>query len=196
MTLFVKGKDGTEHSARALSDGTLRFLALAVLEIDPAGEGVICLEEPENGLHPDRIPAMLQLLQDIATDPSLAVDDDNPLRQVIINTHSPVAVSEVPDDSLLIAGLKNSGAPGGRFSHLSLACLPGNWRENEGVDGDRCETVARGRLLSYLNPTLRREPEADVNGHQPDRSRLKPPERVVDREDVKKMLRLSSEPNE
>lgn len=36
-------------------------------------------------------------------DTSMAVDDNNPLRQVLINTHSPTVVSLVPDDALLVA---------------------------------------------------------------------------------------------
>ena len=95
LTLYVTGRDGTNHPARSLSDGTLRFLALAVLELDPNTGGVLCFEEPENGIHPGRIPAILQLLQDIATDPQEPVDDTNPLRQVIVNTHSPALVAEV-----------------------------------------------------------------------------------------------------
>ncbi len=78
LTLQVTGKDGTEHPARSLSDGTLRFLALSVLELDASTKGVLCLEEPENGIHPERIPAMLQLLQDIGIDPDEPVDETNP----------------------------------------------------------------------------------------------------------------------
>ncbi|MFN9859751.1 MAG: AAA family ATPase, partial [Pseudanabaena sp.] len=68
LTLQVTGRDGTVHPARALSDGTLRFLALAILQRDPETQGLLCLEEPENGIHPERIPAILQLLQNLATD--------------------------------------------------------------------------------------------------------------------------------
>jgi predicted ATPase len=35
LTLYVKSRDGTPHPARALSDGTLRFLALAVFDLEP-----------------------------------------------------------------------------------------------------------------------------------------------------------------
>jgi len=52
LTLYVEDRDGTTHDARALSDGTLRFLALSMLEQDPENQGVMCLEEPENGIHP------------------------------------------------------------------------------------------------------------------------------------------------
>ena len=81
FTLCATDRKGTVHPARALSDGTLRFLALAVLQHDPETRGVLCLEEPENGIHPKRIPAILELLADIAVDPEYAVDADNPLRR-------------------------------------------------------------------------------------------------------------------
>lgn len=42
---------------------------------------------------------MLDLLQDITTDVTEPTGPDNPLRQIIINTHSPSVVSEVPEDS-------------------------------------------------------------------------------------------------
>ena len=48
LTLFARDGEGNHHPARALSDGTLRFLALVVLEMDPETDGVLCLEEPEN----------------------------------------------------------------------------------------------------------------------------------------------------
>jgi len=102
----VTDRGGTSHPARGLSDGTLRFLALAVIELDPEAKGLLCLEEPENGIHPERIPGMLQLLEDIAVDTSSELSPDNPLRQVIINTHSPAVVAQVPEDSLLVAELK------------------------------------------------------------------------------------------
>lgn len=106
LTLMVTTRDGTTHPARSLSDGTMRFLALAALELDPEAQGLLCLEEPENGIHPERIPKILELLQDIATDVEEPVDQDNPLRQVIINTHSPAVVQQIPEDSLLVAELK------------------------------------------------------------------------------------------
>lgn len=101
LTLEVQGHGGIFHPARSLSDGTLRFLVLAALSIDPLAEGLICLEEPENGMHPNRIPAMLDLLRDIAVDPEHEVSPENPLRQVIVNTHSPLVVRQVERDELI-----------------------------------------------------------------------------------------------
>ncbi len=149
LTLQVQGTDGTNHPARSLSDGTLRFLALSVLEMDVTAQGLICLEEPENGIHPERIPAMLHLLQDIATDPDEPVDETNPLRQVIVNTHSPVVVSEVPDDSLMIAEIKEDFHNNMRYKKISFSCLPDNWRTKS---PEKSPIISKGKLLTYLNP--------------------------------------------
>ena len=149
LTLQVTGKDGTEHPARSLSDGTLRFLALSVLELDASTKGVLCLEEPENGIHPERIPAMLQLLQDIGIDPDEPVDDTNPLRQVIVNTHSPAVVSEAPEVSLLLAETIEDIRDGQRFKKVSFSCLSDTWRTKA---PEKTPIVSKGKLMAYLNP--------------------------------------------
>ena len=176
LTVNVRMRDGTEHPARALSDGTLRFLALSVLELDPQCRGLLCLEEPENGIHPERIPAMLSLLRDIATDTEDPVGDDNPLRQVIVNTHSPAVVSQVPENSLLVAESKETVKGEERFDRLSCSCLPGTWRAGEDGEGP----VSLGKLLSYLNPVLPENEDADQG--RPGGSR------VIDRPDVQMLL--------
>ena len=192
LTLRVVDEDGTSHPARALSDGTLRFLALAVLELHPAPRGLVCLEEPENGIHPERIPKMLELLRDIATDVEEEVGPGNPLRQVIVNTHSPALVAQVPDDSLLVAGLKDTVRDGRRFKRACFSCLPGTWRVERVADPGTIDVVARGKLLDYLNPVGAAETDqgwrlapsgAPVAKNRKTRSR-----RVVDREDVKQLL--------
>jgi len=101
VTVELRGRDNVFHPARSLSDGTLRFLVLATLSLDPETRGVICLEEPENGIHPERIRAMVQLLKDIAVDPAGAIGPDNPLRQVIVNTHSPVVFESIKATDLV-----------------------------------------------------------------------------------------------
>ncbi|MBX7221410.1 MAG: AAA family ATPase [Blastocatellia bacterium] len=88
----VRQSDGPEFYARVLSEGTLRMLALCTLLYDESHRGTLCLEEPENGVHPFRMKAIAQLLQDLATDFS---EPDFPLRQVIVNTHSPVLLNEI-----------------------------------------------------------------------------------------------------
>ena len=168
LTLYVQDREGTPHPARALSDGTLRFLALSVLESDPTMQGVICLEEPENGVHPARIPAILQLLQDIAVDVQQPVGADNPLRQVIVNTHSPVVFQQVPDESVVFVKTREAVDQAGvRFRKADFLCLSDTWR------AEVSEHAARGDLLAYLSPVLPRDPA------EPARQK-----RVVDREDV------------
>ncbi len=149
LTLQVQDKNGTTYPARSLSDGTLRFLALAVLALDPMSQGVICLEEPENGIHPGRIAAMLELLQEIAVDVSRPVGRDNPLRQVIVNTHSPAVVHLVPPESLLIAETEQAIRDSKRFQKAVFRWLPNTWR-SEASPEERA--VMKGRLLYYLNP--------------------------------------------
>jgi len=167
----MKDRNDTEHLAASLSDGTLRFLALTVMEVDPRNRSLMCLEEPENGIHPLRIPAMVELLQDLAVDPEEAVDDDNPLRQIIVNTHSPSVVRCVPDDSLLVALSSNVHGRHPAAGMLRLQHLPGTWRQKTSPDD---LTVARGDLLAYLNLFAAAENDA----------RRRTDRRVVDREDL------------
>ncbi|TAH14402.1 MAG: ATP-binding protein, partial [Runella slithyformis] len=150
LTLMLKGKDGNFLPASSLSDGTLRFLALSIIEADPSEQGLICLEEPENGIHPARIPAILQLLTDISTDALLPFGADNPLRQVIINTHSPLVVSEIDDDALLVAESTPYKTDERRFEGVSFKPLSETWRiYNELHDST---AVTKATLLEYLNP--------------------------------------------
>lgn len=149
FTLMVTDRNGTPYPARALSDGTLRFLALAAIEADPEMKGMICLEEPENGIHPDRIGPMLQLLEDIAVDTQEPVDEDNPLRQVIVNTHSPAVVRRVPEDSLLVAEAREGMDGEHRFVRTEFRWLPDTWRAEHHRD---VSPVALGKLLAYLDP--------------------------------------------
>lgn len=85
-------KDHKEFSSRVLSEGTLRILTLCILEYDDLFAGLLCFEEPENGIHPFRIKSMALLLKDLSTD---FTDEEFPLRQVIVNTHSPILVSNI-----------------------------------------------------------------------------------------------------
>ncbi len=187
LTIEVKDRSGTTLPARSLSDGTLRFLALAVILLDPEANGVICLEEPENGIHPERIPAMLQLLQDIAMDSESILSSDNPLRQVIINTHSPAVVQGVLDDSLLVAESKEMVRSGKRFKAARFSWLPDTWRQTADPD---VHCVSRGNLLAYLSP-------ASAFGRynfsaQPASGRTRP-RRVMDRPDVKATMLLDAD---
>jgi len=195
LTLWAKADDGTPHAARSLSEGTLRFLALTVLEQDPDAQGMMCLEEPENGIHPERIPAMIRLLKDISVDTTLAVGRDNPLRQVIINTHSPAVVGQVNDDDLVAAELLEQISEGRRFKGVVFQTLPDTWRA---IGTAARDLMPRSRLLAYLNP-FEKKPD-ELNGERVTeeisdqvttgrpRTTKRSSQRVVDRPDVQLLL--------
>ncbi|MDR2495895.1 MAG: AAA family ATPase [Tannerellaceae bacterium] len=89
--ITLKNADGKVFTSRVLSEGTLRLIALAVLLYDDRHTSLLCFEEPENGIHPQRIKSMVRLLKELSSD----FDPDYPdIRQVIVNTHSPRLVEE------------------------------------------------------------------------------------------------------
>ena len=145
VTLHAAIGSGPAIPARSLSDGTLRFLALCILAEDPESGGVLCIEEPENGVHPARMSALGDLLAFLAVDPHVPVDAENPLRQVIVNTHSPGLVQLQQAQDLVVIGTavltRNS-----RAVTIPVARpLRGTWR-------DRGETLALSPdgLADYL----------------------------------------------
>ena len=175
LTLYATDGEDTPHPAAALSDGTLRFLALAVLEMDPETQGVLCLEEPENSIHPARVPAVLRLLRDIAVDTRQAAGPENPLRQVIVNTHSPAVLQQVPQESVVSVKVVEAMDGKGLPKKARFFCLPDTWRAKNSGEPD---TIDLGDLIAFLNPVLRKDQlEAEAKE-----------KRVVDREDVRQLL--------
>ena len=147
-TLLLTMKDKETYTASSLSDGTLRFLALAVLALDPEFGGLLCMEEPENGIHPSRIPQMLRLVRSLSED--VEVDDDGvtapSIRQLIVNTHSPLVVAELRDEELLFAEtLKMKGK-----GFVNFKPLLNTWRQRAS-DVKGAELITRGEILSYLD---------------------------------------------
>lgn len=149
LTLYLRFKDKLELPAQSLSDGTLRFLGLAILEEDSAASRLICLEEPENGINPKKISEMVELLQSMATDTGYAADEDNPLRQVIINTHSPVVVRLAPAESLYLAKQKEryETAFGKKISYTAFSALGNTWK----TDNKLVEVTSLGEIMDYLD---------------------------------------------
>lgn len=88
----IENRGGKPFSSRVASDGTLRVLALLTMLHDPKHRGLLCFEEPENGIHPARLRALLERLQELVTDPR-DVDARGPLYQLIMNSHSPVVLN-------------------------------------------------------------------------------------------------------
>ncbi|MDM8549287.1 AAA family ATPase [Desulfobacterales bacterium HSG2] len=90
----IHTQDGCSFSSRVISDGTLRALTLVSLKNDPEHRGVLCFEEPENGVHPLRLRNLVGVLKELSTDFSDPEQTDEPLRQLLVNTHSPVLVAQ------------------------------------------------------------------------------------------------------
>ena len=149
LTLSVIEAGGQEFAASAISDGTLRFLALSVLAEDPEVNGLICIEEPENGIHPERLPSMAMLIRDLAVDVNGPLDSGNVMRQVILATHSPYFLQlQNPDDVLL--AMETAMRHGD--SHVrGLRCFPlkGSWRATAGGAGS---ALGLAMMQAYLQP--------------------------------------------
>jgi predicted ATPase len=72
----------TPIPATRISDGTIRYLCLLAILLHPEPPPLICLEEPELGLHPDIIPSIAELLIEASQ-----------RTQLIVTTHSEMLVS-------------------------------------------------------------------------------------------------------
>lgn len=90
LNLTVR-QSGVDYSARVLSEGTLRVLALCAIAVNPWGGVLVALEEPENGVHPRRLELIAQLLLSLTTSNDTAVSP----RQLVVTTHSPLFVDAV-----------------------------------------------------------------------------------------------------
>lgn len=73
-------------SAQRLSDGTLRYLCLLAILCHPEPPPLICIEEPETGLHPDILPTIAELMKEARH-----------RTQLIVTTHSDILVSAFSD---------------------------------------------------------------------------------------------------
>lgn len=148
LTLGAAVGDGPMLPARSMSDGTLRFLALCIMGADDTVEGLICLEEPENGIHPARMSAMQDLVSGLAVDADEAPGPGNPFRQVMVNTHSPQYVQYTDPGDLLLAMPTSVMREGRTCSTVRLVPLAGTWRAKAGGP-----SVSKQTIREYLtNP--------------------------------------------
>lgn len=160
LTVEVKERSGAFLPARALSDGTLRFLALCIMAEDPEFNGLLCFEEPENGIHPAKMSAMLDLLKELAVDAAQPTGEDNPMRQIFIATHSPVLVRlETPDDLIYADIVKVRGLDGKPASTIRCKSLHDSWRGKS----NNSSCVDRGSIVAYLALPPNAQIELDLN---------------------------------
>jgi predicted ATPase len=77
LQVALQERGGFSTPAYRLSDGTLRWLALLTILLNPTPAPVTCIDEPELGLHPDILPTLADLLVEAST-----------RTQLIVTTHS------------------------------------------------------------------------------------------------------------
>ncbi len=101
VQVFLREKDLSGWiPASRLSDGTLHFLCLATILCHPSPPPLVCIEEPEIGLHPDILPVVAEML--------LKASERT---QIIVTTHSDIlvdALSHVPETVLVCEKESNS----------------------------------------------------------------------------------------
>ncbi|MDC3957270.1 AAA family ATPase [Polyangium jinanense] len=92
VQIFLEEERWTIPASR-LSDGTMRWLSLLAILLDPKPPPLVCIEEPELGLHPDLMTPLARLLKDASE-----------RMQLIITTHSEALVDafrHTPEDVLV-----------------------------------------------------------------------------------------------
>ena len=92
--------------ATRLSDGTIRFLALLATLLSPSPPPLLCIEEPELGLHPDAVAQLAEVLVE-ASD----------RMQLVVTTHSDALVSALSNQPEAIIACERPGA-GTELRHL------------------------------------------------------------------------------
>lgn len=76
----------TNVPATRISDGSLRYLCLLAALYSHKRPAIICIEEPEMGMHPDAIPQLAKLLVEASKS-----------NQIIVTTHSDILVDALTD---------------------------------------------------------------------------------------------------
>jgi len=130
--LHEKGLNSPVPATR-LSDGTLRYLCLLTILCHPEPPPLVCIEEPELGLHPDILPSLGELLIEASE-----------RTQLIVTTHSDTLVSALSDvpEAVLVCEQEESGSALRRLERGTLAewlekySLGELWRKGE-IGGTR-----------------------------------------------------------
>ena len=82
-----------------LSDGTIRFIALLAILLSPRSPPLVCMEEPELGLHPDALAIVADLLLEASE-----------RMQLVVTTHSDALVSALSSDVRSVVACERLGA--------------------------------------------------------------------------------------
>jgi predicted ATPase len=88
MILWLYEGDRKVPASR-LSDGTVRYMCLLAILLNPNPPPLVCIEEPELGLHPDLVVRVADLLKEAST-----------RMQLVVTTHSDMlldALSDTPE---------------------------------------------------------------------------------------------------
>jgi len=116
--LYVQERGLGMISATHLSDGTLKFLCLMAILCDPKPGPLICIEEPEVGLHPDALALVGDALREAAT-----------RTQLIVTTHSDALVDRFTDEPESVVVCERGPDEGTSFRRLSSEALE-EWLED------------------------------------------------------------------
>jgi predicted ATPase len=117
-----KGSDAY-FNAHTLSDGTLRFMCLATLLLQPDLPSTILIDEPELGLHPYAITLLAALLRSAAAQ-----------TQVIVSTQSVPLVNQFGPDDIVVVEREDKQSTFTRHTKIDL----GTWLDEYGM-GDLWE---------------------------------------------------------
>ena len=98
LLLHETGFDKPIPAAR-ISDGTLRFIAMLAVLLSPEPPPLVCIEEPELGLHPDAVALMGDVLEEASE-----------RMQLVVTTHSDALVSALSDRPSAIVACERPGA--------------------------------------------------------------------------------------
>ena len=85
--------------ATRLSDGTIRFVAILATLLSPTSPPLVCIEEPELGLHPDAVALIAELLVEASS-----------RMQLVVITHSDALVSALTSQPDAIIACERPGA--------------------------------------------------------------------------------------
>ena len=107
-----KGKPDTPFKAHVLSDGTLRFICLATLLLQPLAllPDTILIDEPELGLHPFAIAILADVFKQVSEE-----------RQLIVSTQSVELVNELSPDDIVVVDQENDASTFRRFTEDKLS---------------------------------------------------------------------------